>query len=72
MNDEKRGPIFPATLALKTKQIDIDGKMTQLVPGMNLTAEIRTGQLRVIEYFLSLIQKAGNESLKEKRSDKIH
>jgi hemolysin D len=66
VNDEKRGAIFPVTLALKTKQIDVDGKMIQLVPGMNLTAEIKTGQRRVIEYLLSPIQKAGSESLRER------
>jgi hemolysin D len=66
VNDEKRGAIFPVTLALKTKQIDVDGKMIQLVPGMNLTAEIKTGQRRVIEYLLSPIQRAGRESLRER------
>ena len=66
VNDEKRGAIFPVTLALKTKQIDVDGKMILLVPGMNLTAEIKTGQRRVIEYLLSPIQKAGSESLRER------
>jgi hemolysin D len=66
VNDEKRGAIFPVTLALMTKQIDVDGKMIQLVPGMNLTAEIKTGQRRVIEYLLSPIQRAGSESLRER------
>jgi hemolysin D len=66
VNDEKRGAIFPVTLALNTKQIDVDGKMIQLVPGMNLTAEIKTGQRRVIEYLLSPIQRAGSESLRER------
>jgi hemolysin D len=66
VNDEKRDAIFPVTLALKTKQIDVDGKLIQLVPGMNLTAEIKTGQRRVIEYFLSPIRRAGSESLRER------
>lgn len=66
VNDEKRGAIFPVTLALAANQIDIDGKMIRLAPGMNLTAEIKTGQRRVIEYLLSPIQKAGNESLRER------
>lgn len=66
VNDEKRGAIFPVTLALKTRQIDVDGKIIQLVPGMNLTAEIKTGQRRVIEYLLSPIQRTGSESLRER------
>jgi hemolysin D len=46
--------------------INVDGKPIRLSPGMNLTAEIKTGQRRVIEFFLSPIQRAGNESLRER------
>ena len=44
VNDEKRGAIFPATLTLAQGQIDVDGKRISLSPGMNVTAEIKTGQ----------------------------
>ncbi len=57
---------FPATLTLSQSSINIDGKQVRLTPGMNLTAEIKTGQRRVIEYLLSPIQQAGNESLRER------
>ena len=66
VNDEKRGAIFPATLALGKTNINIDGKVIKLSPGMNVTAEIKTGQRRVIEYLLSPIQRAGGESLRER------
>ncbi|HZY18091.1 MAG TPA: HlyD family type I secretion periplasmic adaptor subunit [Ramlibacter sp.] len=66
VNDEKRGAIFPVTLSLGKNVIDVDGKPIRLAPGMNLTAEIKTGQRRVIEYLLSPIQKAGSESLRER------
>ncbi len=66
VNDEKRGAIFPATLKLNQTSIDIDGKPIKLAPGMNITAEIKTGQRRVIEYLLSPIQRAGSESLRER------
>jgi hemolysin D len=66
VNDEKRGAIFPATLTLAQHQMDVDGKMIRLSPGMNVTAEIKTGQRRVIEYLLSPIQRAGSESLRER------
>jgi hemolysin D len=66
VNDEKRGAVFPVTLSLTQKEIDVDGKMIGLAPGMNLTAEIKTGQRRVIEYLLSPIQKARSESLRER------
>ncbi|MBA3771788.1 MAG: HlyD family type I secretion periplasmic adaptor subunit [Ramlibacter sp.] len=66
VNDEKRGALFPATLTLKATRIDVDGKAIRLSPGMNLTAEIKTGQRRVIEFLLSPIQRAGHESLRER------
>ena len=66
VNDEKRGAIFPATLKLHQTAIDVDGKQIKLAPGMNVTAEIKTGKRRVIEYLLSPIQRAGSESLRER------
>jgi hemolysin D len=33
---------------------------------MNLTAEIKTGKRRVIEYLLSPVQKATSESMRER------
>jgi hemolysin D len=66
VNDEKKGAIFPATLTLRQDSILVDGKRIHLSPGMNVTAEIRTGQRRVIEYLLSPIQRAASESLGER------
>ncbi len=58
--------IFPATLTLGKSSINIDGKQLRLFPGMNITAEIKTGKRRVIDYLLSPIQQAGGESLRER------
>ena len=44
----------------------IDTQHVCLSPGMNITAEIKTGQRRVIEYLLSPVQRAGSESLRER------
>lgn len=66
VNDEKRGAIFPVTLNLGATTIDIDGKTIKLSPGMNLTAEIKTGQRRIIEFLLSPVQRATSESLRER------
>ena len=66
VNDDQRGAIFPARLQLGTNRIDVDGKKIRLSPGMNVTAEIKTGQRRVIEYLLSPIQKVGGESMRER------
>ena len=44
----------------------VDGKRVNISPGMNITAEIKTGKRRIIEYLLSAVQKAGSESLRER------
>ncbi|MGY4830465.1 HlyD family efflux transporter periplasmic adaptor subunit [Sphaerotilaceae bacterium SBD11-9] len=66
VNDEKRGAIFPATLTLNQNSILVDGKRIHLSPGMNLSAEIKTGKRRVIEYLLSPVQTALRESFGER------
>jgi hemolysin D len=66
VQDEQRGAIFPARLLLSKNTIDVDGKSVRLGPGMNVTAEIKTGKRRVIDFLLSPIQKAGSESLRER------
>ncbi|MDD2927150.1 HlyD family type I secretion periplasmic adaptor subunit [Rhodoferax sp.] len=66
VTDEKRGSYYPATLTLSQKDMLIDGKRVSISPGMNITAEIKTGKRRVIEYLLSPVQRAGSESLRER------
>jgi multidrug efflux pump subunit AcrA (membrane-fusion protein) len=60
------GAIFPATLTLARNTIDVDGKLIKLTPGMNLTAEIKTGKRRVIDYLLSPVQTHAQESMRER------
>ena len=66
VNDEKRGAIFPAVLGLGRNSIMVDGKRIGLSPGMNISAEIKTGRRRVIDYLMSPIRKAASESLGER------
>lgn len=66
VNDEKRGAIFPAVLTLSEVGINVDGKQLHLSPGMNVTAEVRTGARRVIEYLLGPVRVTASESLKER------
>jgi hemolysin D len=66
VTDEKKGSYYPATLTLSQKDMLIDGKRIALSPGMNITAEIKTGKRRIIEYLLSPVQRAGMESLRER------
>lgn len=57
---------FPAYLALGSNGLKVDGRPVAVTPGMNLVAEIKTGRRRVIDYLLSPVQAALDESLRER------
>lgn len=57
---------LPAALSLSQRDMLIDGKRVHLTPGMAVTAEIKTGQRRVIGYLLSPVPRAGSDSLRER------
>ncbi len=63
---QKGTATYAVTLRLAQTTLDVDGRAIKLSPGMNLSAEIRTGQRRVIEYLLNPIQKMGSEGLRER------
>ena len=50
----------------KKASLDGDGRDIRLSPGMNVTAEIKTGRRRVIDFLLSPIQRTANESVRER------
>lgn len=66
VQDEKLGLIFAARLTLSDNTIRADGKTIRLKPGMSITAEIKTGKRRVIEYLLSPLIKHLDESMRER------
>ena len=65
-NKAPQGASFPATLQLDQRDINVDGRRVHLSPGMNLTAEIKTGRRRVIDYLLSPVREHLGGSLKER------
>ena len=66
INDEKRGLIYSARLKLNHATIRLEQKTVNLSPGIAVTAEIKTGKRRVIEYFLSPLMQYRDESLRER------
>lgn len=46
--------LYPATLTLEKEDMLIDGKHIPISPRMNVTAEIKTGKRRIIEFLLSV------------------
>lgn len=66
IQDEKRGLIYAARVKLGKATMNIEGKQVKLAPGMAVTVEIKTGQRRIIEYFLSPLIKYASEGLRER------
>lgn len=67
VTDDKTGvSTYPATLKLAQQHMPVGGKAVAISPGMNVTAEIKTGHRRIIEFLLSPVVKAGKESLRER------
>lgn len=64
--DEKRGLIFQARVKLDKPSLMVDEREVTLTPGMAVSAEISTGQRRVIEFFLDPIRKTVSEGLRER------
>jgi hemolysin D len=58
--------VFLATLRLDQPTIEVGGRPIALSPGMNLTAEIQTGQRRVIDYLLGPLEAATAQSFGER------
>jgi hemolysin D len=65
VENEKLGPVYPARVRLDRAWIEIGGRKVALEPGLAATAEIKTGQRRIIDYLLSplarRVQEAGRE-----------
>lgn len=66
IEDEKRGLIYSSRIRLKSDHLMVNGQRVALSPGMSVTAEVKTDQRRVIEYFLSPLQQHMDESLRER------
>ena len=59
-------PTYAARIALERAAMVIDGREVNLSPGMAVTAEIRTGERRLIEYLLSPLLRYRYEAMKER------
>lgn len=62
--DEKRGFTYSMLLAMKEKSIVVEGKEVRLMPVMEVITEVKTGERRLIEYFLAPLLHHGPESLR--------
>ncbi len=64
--DEKLGLVYDARIVMAATQIFADSRMINLSPGMTVTAEIKTGKRKIIEYLLSPLMRYQDEALRER------
>ena len=64
---EKLGAVYPARIAIHAVNMPniVNGRRGRVQPGMTVTADIKIGSRRVIEYFLSPLLRKKEESLRE-------
>lgn len=66
VQDEKLGLVFPVTILMDKSYLNIEGRNVELIAGMVVSAEIKTGERRVIDYLLSPLKTTLDESFKER------
>ncbi len=66
VEDEKLGLVFTGRVALNHHSIKVEDVEIPLNAGMNVTAEVKTGKRRVIDYLLSPLQTTVNNSFIER------
>jgi len=63
---EKGGLLFGMSLLMAKNTLLVGEREVKLMPGMQVTAEIITGQRRLIDYFLAPLQQHVQESVRER------
>jgi hemolysin D len=64
--DEKQGLIYSMQLRMAKNTVWVEGKQVKLQPGMAVTAELKTGKRRIMEFFVSPVVRHGQEALRER------
>ena len=58
--------VFPVTLVTGVGEMNIDGRPVPLAPGMAVTAEIKIGKRRILEYVFSPLLEVTNRAMRER------
>jgi hemolysin D len=66
VEDARLGWVFKLRLALEQDTIRVEDRVVKLSPGMAITAEVKTGKRRLIEFFLSPLLRYKQESVRER------
>lgn len=63
---EGLGPVYPVHIRIERNDIRVDGREVRLSSGMAASVEVRTGKRRIIDFLLSPVARAADESLRER------
>ena len=66
IQDEKLGLVYNAQIKLETNTIRVGNRSQAIGPGLQVQAEIKTGERRIIDYLLSPIAKTLDEAGRER------
>jgi hemolysin D len=58
--------VFPITISLDKPELIVDGKPVPMSPGMAVSAEIKTGNRRRLEYVFSPLAETASKAMKER------
>jgi len=63
---QNEGLVYTMGLIMAKSTLQVNGQEVSLMPGMAVTAEVKTGDRRIIEFFLAPLLKAKQESIRER------
>lgn len=63
---ENVGYVYEARVSMAKSNMQVGNKMVNLSPGMNVSAGVKTGKRRVIEFALSPLLRGINETARER------
>ena len=64
--EDNPSPAYVAHIALDRTSLLVDGHAEPIAPGMAVTAEIKTGRRRVIDYLLAPLREYVHDGLRER------
>ncbi|HBG49906.1 MAG TPA: HlyD family type I secretion periplasmic adaptor subunit [Cyanobacteria bacterium UBA9971] len=63
IQDEKLGPVYEIYVTPLEQTLIVEGKKEKITPGMSLSAEVKVGKRRIIEFFIYPLIKYLNEGI---------
>jgi len=63
IQDEKLGPVYEIYVTPIDQTLVVEGKKEKITPGMSLSAEVKVGKRRIIEFFIYPLIKYLNEGI---------